>query len=58
MTWKFEGVLMMSRDGTISDAKMQEMERILWNLNLNVNDFCHLNPAKDCPAVSQLFLQA
>jgi hypothetical protein len=56
MTWNFEGVLMMSRDGTISDAKMQEMERILWNLNLTINDFCNLNPAKDCPAVSQLFL--
>lgn len=57
MTWKFEGVLAMSRDGTISDAKMQEIERILWNLNLTVNDLCHLNPAKDCPAASQLFLQ-
>ena len=49
MTWKFEGLLIMSKTPSIDVNKLPNIERILSGMDLKLSDLCALNPSQDCP---------
>jgi len=48
MTWKFEGVLMMSKSEDLNPERLPDIEYKLRALGLDWDDLCHLDPKDNC----------
>jgi hypothetical protein len=45
MTWKFEGLLIMTKSKTISTEEIQSLERVMFGMDFKLSDLCKLNPS-------------
>jgi len=55
MSWHFEGVLVMAKNGALNPEKLPAVEAAIAKIGLTLDDLCTLSPQDNCPAEDMSF---